>query len=182
MSSAVAQTTISAIPRPEFMPEWFAVQTKPRHEQTVVSQLRRSGIEHFLPLISETRRWSDRSKKVAFPLFPCYIFVHMVENWANLAVVFKTAGVLHILSRGGKCEAIPSAQIESVRRLVGSDLAISSHCFLHTGDKVRIRGGSLDGVTGILEERDGEKKLVVSVHLLSQSICISLNGYDLEKV
>ena len=101
---------------------------------------------------------------------------------ANLAVVLKTSGVLHILSRGGKCEAIPTEQIESVQRLVGSDLTISSHCFLHSGDRVRIRGGSLDGVTGILEQHGEDQKLVVSVHLLSQSICVSLKGYELEKV
>ena len=45
---------------------------------------------------------------------------------------------------------------------------------------MRIRGGSLDGMEGILVDRAGDKNLVVSVELLQRSVSIQVKGYDLE--
>ena len=54
-------------------------------------------------------------------------------------------------------------------------------CKLYTqvGQRVRIRGGSLEGLEGILVGSD-HQKLVVSVNLIQQSLALSLEGYDLE--
>ena len=50
------------------------------------------------------------------------------------------------------------------------------------GRRVRIRGGSLDGVGGILERQGADQSLVVSVELLHRSISIRVEGYDIELV
>jgi len=57
-------------------PSWYAVYTRSRHEKKVAAQLEEKGILTFLPLVTETHRWSDRRKVIAFPLFPGYTFVH----------------------------------------------------------------------------------------------------------
>ncbi|HEV8661766.1 MAG TPA: transcription termination/antitermination NusG family protein, partial [Candidatus Methylomirabilis sp.] len=53
---------------------WYALRTRSRHEKLVRDQLATRGIEPFLPLVTRWRRWADRRKQVAFPLFPGYCF------------------------------------------------------------------------------------------------------------
>ena len=56
---------------------WYAVTTRPRHEKVVAEQLWQKQIECFLPLRKVISKWKDRKKKVQFPLFPGYLFVHL---------------------------------------------------------------------------------------------------------
>src|SRR6185369_12090566 len=60
--------------------QWFAIQTRSRHEKKVADELTGRGVEVFLPLIKQMRKWSDRTKKVDFPLFAGYAFVHIVPE------------------------------------------------------------------------------------------------------
>src|SRR5437879_11574594 len=55
--------------------QWYALQTRPRHEKKVTAELERKGIPSYLPLLAQVHRWTDRSKIVRVPLFPGYAFV-----------------------------------------------------------------------------------------------------------
>ena len=46
----------------------------------VASALSNAGITNFLPLVTETHRWSDRRKSVDVPLFPGYVFVQIPNS------------------------------------------------------------------------------------------------------
>jgi hypothetical protein len=48
------------------------------------------------------------------------------------------------------------------------------------GKRVRIRGGSLDGVEGILMGQAGDRSLIVSVELLQRSVSVRVEGYGVE--
>ena len=54
---------------------WWAVYTRHQHERSIEEMLSAKGFEVFLPLYESTRRWKDRRKVIALPLFPCYVFV-----------------------------------------------------------------------------------------------------------
>ena len=56
---------------------WYAVWSRSRHEKMVAGALTNLGITTFLPLVTETHRWSDRRKSVDVPLFPGYVFVQI---------------------------------------------------------------------------------------------------------
>ena len=60
--------------------QWFAVWTRSRQEKTSAAMLAALGVPHFLPLIDEERRWSDRKKMVSLPLFPGYLFVQIANS------------------------------------------------------------------------------------------------------
>lgn len=162
--------------------EWFAVQTRSRHEKKVEMELQYKGLETFLPMLSKTRQWSDRTVKVDFPLFSGYVFVCMQWNAANHLRVLKTNGVVSLLGTGGRPTAIPEWQIESTRRLIATDTRFDSHTFLKVGQRVRILSGSLEGVEGVLLSVNGEQKLVVSIDLIRQSLAVSLKGYEVEAI
>jgi transcription antitermination factor NusG len=161
---------------------WYAVHTRARHEKAVALRLRELGLNSFLPLVKETHRWSDRKKTVELPLFSCYVFVQMSPDGKQRLPVCTTDGVLQIVGSRGQGMAIPTEQIEAVRLLLAEQLPWSEHPFLKVGQRVRICGGAMDGVEGILTARNGDRTLVVSVDVIQRSIAVRIEGYRVEPV
>jgi hypothetical protein len=56
------------------------------------------------------------------------------------------------------------------------------HPFLKAGQRVRIRGGCLEGLECILLSEPGDRKLIVSIENIERSICISACDYDLQPI
>ena len=161
---------------------WFALQTRARHEKVVAQRLRDMGVETFLPLVREVHRWSDRRKFVESPLFSCYAFAKLAPRNGERLRVLLVEGVLNFVGPRGQGIAIPEEQIESVRRLLQKQVAYCSHPFLKVGQRVRIRGGALDGVEGILVSRSGARALVVSGDAIDRSLAVRIEGYDIEPI
>ncbi len=183
MSSSQPCEFPSAIPaiRPDEA-NWYAVQTRARHEKIVAERLREQNLITFLPLVREIHRWSDRRKVVELPLFNCYVFVQLAPGSEERLRVCRIDGVFRIVGVRGHGIPIPDEQIEAVRTLVAQRLPWSVHPFLKVGQRVRIRGGSLDGVEGILQARNGERTLVVSVDAIQRSLAVQIEGYDIEPI
>ena len=159
---------------------WYAVQTRARHEKRVAERFREQGLATFLPIVSEVRRWSDRKKTVELPLFGCYVFVKVATSREERLRVCCVDGVLRIVGSKGEGAAIPDEQIEAVRLITSQQLAWSEHPFLKIGQSVRIKSGALSGVEGILIARNGDRTLVVSVDAIQRSLAVRIEGYDVE--
>jgi transcription antitermination factor NusG len=160
---------------------WYAAQTRARNEKVILERLQEQGLTAFLPLVTEIRRWSDRKKKVELPLFSCYVFVKLViSNQQQRMQVYRTNGVFGIVSMRGEAIPIPEEQIEALRTVVTQQVAWSAHPFLKVGQRVRIRGGSMDGVEGVLLSADGDRTLIISVDAIQRSLAVRVEGYDVE--
>jgi transcription termination/antitermination protein NusG len=162
--------------------EWYALQTRARHEKAVVQRLSDKGVTTFLPLLKQVHRWSDRRKTVEVPLFGCYVFAKLPPQNDQRLRVLVVDGVLSFVGPRGQGIPIPEEQIDAVRKLIEEQLPYCSHPFLKIGQRVRVRGGSLDGVEGILTSRSGERKLVISVDAIQRSLGVCIEGYDVEPV
>ena len=160
---------------------WYAIQTRYRAEQKVVALLKNKGVETFLPLLEEIHRWSDRQKAVDIPLFSGYGFVYVDLSAVSRMQVLCTQGVIRFVTFGGAVTPVPSAQIDDLRMLLLQKVPCALHAFLKTGQQVRIRGGCLDGLEGILEQ-SGQKNLVISIQSIQRSVAIRIEGYELELV
>ncbi len=163
-------------------PAWYAIQTRARHEKRIGNELQERGIHAFVPTLCQSHQWSDRTKVVEVPLFSCYVFVNLVAHSAQRLEVLKTAGVFSFVRVNGEPARIPDSQIESIQMVLAKNLPISTCGFIQIGQKVRIRGGSLDGVEGILTAGKGAHKLIISVDLLQQSVEVTVEGYAVEPV
>lgn len=172
-------------PAPEGAPNgescWFALETRHRCEKKVVQQLTRLSIETYLPERTEIHRWSDRKKAVTIPLFPGYAFVKLDRSRANRVRVLQTPGVIGFVTSQGKAIPVPADQVEYLRKLLRENVPCSIHAFLRAGQRVRVRGGCLDGVEGIYIDAD-RKKLIVSIDCLQRSVAVRVEGYELELV
>ncbi|MFZ3217906.1 MAG: UpxY family transcription antiterminator [Candidatus Acidiferrales bacterium] len=161
-------------------PAWFAVQTRPRHEKKVSAELQEKGISAFLPLVPTVRQWSDRRRVVEMPLFSQYVFVRIAQSLNTRVSVLRTNGVTNFVGTRGIGLPIPNEQIERVQAVVAQGVPVSAHPYLSVGKRIRIKGGSLDGLQGILTAVHGDQTLVVSVELIHRSIAIRIAGFTVE--
>lgn len=166
---------------PSEQPQWYAVRTRPRHEKKVVAELQEKGITIYLPLLTQVRRWSDRRKLIEVPLFSCYAFVHSVLDLHLRLALYGVSGALGFVGPNNQAISIPETQIENIRTLMASKVPLTPYPWLKVGQRVRVRGGALDGVEGILATK-GDRRLVISVDSIHVSFSIDLEGYDVEPV
>jgi transcription antitermination factor NusG len=153
---------------------WFALRTSRRWEFRASSELSLNGIETYLPTCRVKHHWSDRVKIVEEPLFPGYLFgrFHMDDRIR----VLQTQGVKQIVSMGNIPAPVSDGEIESLRTLVFGSPVIVAWPYLSIGQKVRIDRGPLAGVEGfVVRAKEGELRIVVSVHLLQRSLSAEID-------
>lgn len=155
---------------------WYAVWTRSRHEQVVRDQLQRKGLEAFLPTITRWSRWKDRKKQIDWPLFPGYCFARF--DAAERLPVLKCTGVVNIVSFDGDIVAIPEHEIESIRRLVESDLQFDPCPLIREGMMVEVTYGPLKGVVGRLVRKGAHARLVLAVDLIGQAVSVEVDASD----
>ena len=161
---------------------WYAVQTRSRHEKKVADEIEDKGIQSFLPLVTRLHKWSDRHKQVQLPLFPGYVFVNTSSDASERVSVLRTPGVAGFVGSGGRGTPIPEKQIQDIRLILDRNVPFEDYPFLEVNQRVRICGGSLDGVEGTLVAKNSDQSLVVSIDLIKRSILVRVSGYELERV
>jgi transcription antitermination factor NusG len=160
---------------------WYAIHTRPRQEKLVDNALGGKGYETFLPLCKRRRRWSDRIKELEVPLLPGYLFCRLDLGERRLPVL-TTPGVREIVGIAGTPVAVSCGEIEAVRAVVASGLAASPWPFLRIGHRVRIHGGALAGVEGILVASKKGHRLVITVELLQRSVAVDVDEAWVESI
>jgi len=161
---------------------WFAVQTRPRHEKKVNLGLKEKGIHSFLPMRRERRQWSDRQQWIESPLFSEYLFVKIPLTAESRVSVLRTSGVLRFAGMPRCGTPVPDEQIENLQAITDGRVPLAQHEFIEVGERVRIRGGALNGIEGILAAIKNDRSLVVSVNLIQKSVAIRIDGFEIERV
>jgi transcription antitermination factor NusG len=158
---------------------WYAVYTRSRHEKLADKFLVSRGIATFLPLRRVLSRWKDRKKLITVPLFPSYLFVNILQK--DIHNVIYTKGVLRMVGINGVPYPIPNEQIESIEKLVNSDLKYDPYPYVNVGAEVEIKNGPLAGVVGkIVDKRSSKHIVVLSVDLIKRSISVEVHVQDIE--
>jgi transcription antitermination factor NusG len=130
--------------------------------------------------MKQIRQWSDRKAMVEVPLFSCYAFVRTVQEPGERLKVLRTPGVLGFVGSGRAGSPIPTEEIENLQTAIREKLPFAIYPYLKVGKRVRIRGGALHGMEGILVGQGKDLSLVVSVELLQRSVSIRIEGYDVD--
>jgi len=114
------------------------------------------------------------------PLFPNYMFVRMNQTREERTSILRTNGVRSFVGMRGIGVAVPNDEIESVQKILLEGVNFTDYPFLAIGQKVRVRGGSLDGVSGILTAINNDRSLIVSVQCIQRSLAVRIDGYGVE--
>jgi transcription antitermination factor NusG len=182
MNSIESASAHGACDPPSEGSSWFAIQTYPRHEKSVASRLTLNGVKNYLPIMPRVRQWSDRRKKIELPLFPCYTFVRIIPSAEQRVQVLKVPGVIGFVGGARQGIPIPDGQVQDIQTLIVNKIALDPYPFVKVGQRVRILGGALDGIEGILVRRDGLRRLVISVDSFERAVSLCVEGIGVQAV
>lgn len=168
----------SPLPTQYAEPHWYAAYTKANHEKCVAEQLEARQIEHFLPSYASVRRWKDRRVTLQLPLFPGYVFVRMALR--NRLPVLQIPGVAKLVGFGTLPAPLPNDEIEALRTGLAKGLHAEPHPYLAVGQRVRVKGGSLAGLEGVLLRWKGNWRVVLSLELIQRSVAVDVDVAALE--
>lgn len=160
---------------------WYAIYTRSRHEKTVHKLLFEKGFDVFLPLNTVKRHLSPwRCHKIELPLFPGYLFSKFIFSAQNAYQINSTFGVVGIISVAGEPSPIPEEQVETIRKVLTTELRCQGIQYLKRGQKVLIKNGPLAGLSGKVISQKNKKLFILSIDLLSRAVAVELCGYELE--
>lgn len=153
-------------------PQWFSLRVRTGSEKTVSLIARNKGFEEFLPTYTSVRRWSDRSKPLALPLFPGYVFCRLaLQDRLSLLTIPSVQG---FVAFGQVPAPIDDAEIANLR------IAVRSQCaepwpYLEVGQRIRLEEGPLQGLEGFLVEIRKRQRILVSIDLLKRSVVVDID-------
>jgi len=159
-------------------PHWYAAYTCANHEKRVAAEAGARGVEHFLPLYTSVRRWKDRRVSLQLPLFPGYVFVRLALR--DRLRVLQIPSVVRMVGFTGLPTALSDEEIETLRSGLSQRLRAEPHSFLTVGRRVHIKAGPLAGLEGILKRRKSGLRVIVSLHLIQQSVAVEVDAVDIE--
>lgn len=161
---------------------WYAVYVPFRREKSASERLERMGIETYVPLIEKTKRYVRKVKKYRIPLINKYVFVRIDPQ--NRSAVLRERDVIDFLRFEGRMVAIPDAEIETLRRVVGDKEAIinSMEGSQTVGAEVEIIHGHLTGLKGVVQEILGKNKVLVTLETLGLTLGIQVPSKYLSPV
>lgn len=161
---------------------WLVAYTLPKTEKKVNEKLQHMGIKTVLPLVEKIQVWSDRKKKVMFPLFPNYIFLQ-----TSLAQRFKPLQLRELvryISIGGQVVQVREKEMEMIQKAaIGSsgDIEVLNEKFSQKGLPVKVVKGPLAGLRGVVEHSRGKQKLLININSLQQVISLEVSADMLAK-
>lgn len=158
------------------IPRWYACRTRSRAEKRAEQLLVAKGVPVFLPVVERVRQWADRKKRVAFPLFPGYVFAQFALGAMHR--VLSTPGVASIVRVSGYPTPLREEELESVRILVAGVNAGEAFPepaeYLEVGQQVIVREGAFAGMRGLLLDVRGHSCVLVRLSVLRQAVSVEL--------
>lgn len=163
----------------KFIPGWYVLYTRPRHEKKVVRALSDANVQSFLPTTRVLRTWCDRKKFIDVALFPSYVFIY-VKDITEFHVGADAESVLHYVRFGKEIVRVSDAIISSIKLLAdkGKDVEVS-YDYFHPGQRLYIQRGPLTGLSCEIIRVNGNHKILIRVSLLQRSLLATLPPEDL---
>lgn len=157
-------------------PRWFVCHCKPRCEKKFGSLLAAEKFEHYLPLIESVKRYGTQTKRFSKPLFPGYVFARLgPENKPRIYQQDLLARVIPVTD-----EPLFLRQIADVRTIVASGLELSLRPLIRKGTRVRVTGGPLWGLVGVVDDPSNPQGIIVTVDVLQQGLHVRMSLENLE--
>ena len=170
--------TLSISPVEKAVPRWYVAQVKPSREKLALSHLERQGFETHCPLVARSRLIAKKHTLVNEPLFPGYVFVKFgtEQRWRSIN---GTIGVIKLVAFGNKPTPAPTGFVERLRGMADERGVINFEEGLKAGDAVRVVGGPLDDLCGVLASAGSSERVVVLLRLLSGETQVTLRRSQL---
>ena len=160
--------------------QWYAVYTKPKQEGIVADSLRGAGLEVFNPKLKQKKYVHGAYKDIIGPLFPSYIFVRFEPTNFSWMIRY-TRGVRKIVG-GDSPWPVSDEVIDLIKSQEENGLISIKPPELRSGDRVIIKDGPLQGLSGIFEkEISGQERVILLLTAIEYQARIVIDKVFLAK-
>jgi transcriptional antiterminator RfaH len=157
--------------------QWWALYTMSRREKELMRRLRGMKVPFYGPLAPRRTRTANGRKRVSYnPLFPGYVFLFGDAEHRRLALTTNCISRVLPIPDGDDLVR----DLRQVRQLILADAPLTPESRLTPGMRVRVRGGALGGLEGVVMKRRGKGRLLVAVEFLQQGASVALEDCEVE--
>ncbi len=132
--------------------------------------------EHYLPLVESVRRYGRDTKRFTKPLFSGYVFAHVPAD--QRALVYQQDLLVRAIQVTDVARFL--RQMEDVRAIVASGVAFSVIPLLTVGREVRVIGGPLNGLVGVVDNATQPSGVVIAVDVLQKGLLVRVPAMYLQ--
>ncbi len=154
---------------------WFAVRTKTRQEKALAHELKARSIAYYLPLFEKRQKSRERIRHSQWPLFGGYLFMRGTPDEKHGA--WETQRVVQILHVSNQARFV--TELNAVATAM-RHRAVRLARYHHLGARVRVVRGPLAGLEGIVERRNGNHRLRLSVEAIRLAIRVEIGVDEIE--
>jgi transcriptional antiterminator RfaH len=151
---------------------WFVAHTKPRREKKLVEYCSRNELAATLPCYDSAHKY--RGKTVVFrkPLFPGYVFLQLKPGQeSSVRQSDLVANLLEVFD-----QETFEAQLQDILLALNSNLGVRLAPAIGEGMRVRIKGGPLHGLEGLVEQRYGMTTVLLRLDFINQAAAVKLEA------
>ncbi|NJC26096.1 transcription termination/antitermination NusG family protein [Neolewinella antarctica] len=144
---------------------WFAVRTSSRHEKQAARELRRAGIEAYVPLREKVCHYVSKTVVRELPLLTGYVFVRICRAEEMIVIrAHYTAGFVRL---GPDRRCVTDAEIETLK-ILSTDRNLTWETIedafdFAEGMPVEIVKGPMAGIRGHYLYKKTKKAFVISL-------------------
>ena len=151
---------------------WYAVQSRPRYEETAKNNLVRQGYDVFLPKYLKRRRHARRTDWIASPIFPRYLFVGLNLETEPWRAIQSTIGAVSLVCFSDKPTPVPDNVIDSLKNREDESglISLRNIARVQIGDQVQVVRGALEDNIGVLESLDDLERVTLLLDLMGRQV------------
>ncbi len=157
---------------------WYVAHTRPRCEKKLVQYTDRHGLRSSLPCVETVHKYRGKTATFQKPLFPNYVFLKLEKHQRQ--TVYQSDYVANLLDVPDQ-EAFHS-QLADILVAIDSDIEIRLAPQIIEGTRVEIKSGSLRGLEGWVEKREGMCTVQLRLDFIGQAAAVKVDANDLELV
>lgn len=156
--------------------QWYLLTSKPHKDSLAEHHLLNQGYTVYRPLAQRLKVRRKKQEMVIESLFPRYMFIELNRLDDNWSPIRSTIGVQGFVRFGELPTPVPLELIQYLRMNESSlsEKAIDLDRF-HVGDKVIIKEGPFQGLTGIFQQYDGEQRAIILLEILRKATTLKIS-------
>lgn len=162
-------------------PSWFVIQTKPRAERLVLTQLAGTQAVAYAPKLLVNRCHGSRRWQALEPLFPGYLFARFTPYGQFTHRIRRTPGVARLLWDDESLVRVDDEIVQFIRLREAGRGFIEPILSIQPGVRVRFESGPFALLEGIVDRPASRKDRVrVLLVLMGAPVSVDVNSEMLE--
>jgi transcription antitermination factor NusG len=162
----------------EFTGQWWVAHTKSRNEKALAGDLADKGINYFLPMSWKVKKTRGRTIKSLLPIFGGYLFFCGDER--QRVETLKTKRVANLIDVRDQQRLVE--ELSQLERAIAGGANLSPHDYIKVGQRCKVIGGALAGLSGIVVKTRNETRLVLQIDMLGQAASVEIGTDMIEAI